>query len=126
MHDQVLVQLGDILDRGEGEIAILSLLKSLDIQAKANGGAVFQVCAMRLCMHVLFWMSSPVVSLKSEESAIFMLKYPPLIPQDFTESRNFNLVFHHTVFSKFSHFNHHRVHELLMALVLIFGSSTIQ
>ncbi|KAK3015667.1 hypothetical protein RJ639_007504 [Escallonia herrerae] len=39
----VLVQLGDILDRGEDEIAILSLLKSLDVQAKATGGAVFQV-----------------------------------------------------------------------------------
>lgn len=46
IHGQVLVQLGDILDRGEDEIAILSLLKSLDIQAKANGGAVFQVCVM--------------------------------------------------------------------------------
>ena len=41
---QVLIQLGDILDRGEEEIAILSLLRSLDIQAKAKGGAVFQVC----------------------------------------------------------------------------------
>lgn len=40
----MLVQLGDILDRGEDELAILSLLKSLDIQAKAHGGAVFQVC----------------------------------------------------------------------------------
>lgn len=39
----MLVQLGDILDRGEDEIAILSLLRSLDIQAKENGGAVFQV-----------------------------------------------------------------------------------
>lgn len=46
IHCQVLVQLGDILDRGEDEIAILSLLKSLDIQAKAQGGAVFQVCVM--------------------------------------------------------------------------------
>ncbi|KAL5547609.1 hypothetical protein UlMin_002840 [Ulmus minor] len=36
----VLVQLEDILDRGENEIAILSLLKSLDIQAKAQGRAV--------------------------------------------------------------------------------------
>ncbi|XP_048425301.1 shewanella-like protein phosphatase 1 [Pyrus x bretschneideri] len=35
--------LGDILDRGEDEIAILSLLRSLDIQAKAESGAVFQV-----------------------------------------------------------------------------------
>lgn len=42
-HYQVLVQLGDILDRGEDEIAILSLLKSLDVQAKTYGGAVFQV-----------------------------------------------------------------------------------
>lgn len=40
----MLIQLGDILDRGEDEIAILSLLRSLDIQAKAQGGAVFQVC----------------------------------------------------------------------------------
>lgn len=39
-----MVQLGDVLDRGDDEIAILSLLRSLDIQAKANGGAVFQVC----------------------------------------------------------------------------------
>ncbi|KAL5709816.1 hypothetical protein ACHQM5_020457 [Ranunculus cassubicifolius] len=38
----VLIQLGDILDRGEDEIAILSLLRSLDIQAKSKGGAVFQ------------------------------------------------------------------------------------
>ncbi|KAM7522025.1 hypothetical protein LguiA_011927 [Lonicera macranthoides] len=41
--ETVLIQLGDILDRGEDEIAILSLLRSLDIQAKASGGAVFQV-----------------------------------------------------------------------------------
>lgn len=43
MKIQVLVQVGDILDRGDDEIAILSLLRSLDDQAKANGGAVFQV-----------------------------------------------------------------------------------
>lgn len=47
---QVLIQLGDILDRGEDEIAILSLLRSLDSQAKAKGGAVFQVCAAGLCL----------------------------------------------------------------------------
>ncbi|CAN4098690.1 unnamed protein product [Withania somnifera] len=41
--ETVLIQLGDILDRGEDELAILSLLKSLDIQAIAHGGAVFQV-----------------------------------------------------------------------------------
>ncbi|XP_042002338.1 shewanella-like protein phosphatase 1 isoform X1 [Salvia splendens] len=48
----VLVQVGDILDRGEDEIAILSLLKSLDIQAKANGGAVFQVNGNHETMNV--------------------------------------------------------------------------
>lgn len=42
----MLVQLGDVLDRGEDEIAILSLLRSLDKQAKENGGAVFQVCSL--------------------------------------------------------------------------------
>ncbi|KAG6489531.1 hypothetical protein ZIOFF_050805 [Zingiber officinale] len=41
--ETVVVQLGDILDRGDGEIAILSLLRSLDAQAKLTGGAVFQV-----------------------------------------------------------------------------------
>lgn len=45
---KVLVQLGDILDRGEDEIAILSLLRSLDRQAKAQGGAVFRVCGLRV------------------------------------------------------------------------------
>jgi hypothetical protein len=42
-----LIQLGDVLDRGEEEIEILSLLRSLDIQAKAQGGAVFQVCSTK-------------------------------------------------------------------------------
>ncbi|KAJ8440222.1 LOW QUALITY PROTEIN: hypothetical protein Cgig2_023987 [Carnegiea gigantea] len=41
--ETVMVQVGDILDRGEDEIAILSLLRSLDMQARAQGGAVFQV-----------------------------------------------------------------------------------
>ncbi|KAL3518010.1 hypothetical protein ACH5RR_020599 [Cinchona calisaya] len=50
--ETVLVQLGDILDRGEDEIAILSLLRSLDIQAKANGGAVFQVNGNHETMNV--------------------------------------------------------------------------
>ncbi|CAK9164151.1 unnamed protein product [Ilex paraguariensis] len=50
--ETVLIQLGDILDRGEDEIAILSLLRSLDIQAKANGGAVFQVNGNHETMNV--------------------------------------------------------------------------
>lgn len=50
--DTVLVQLGDILDRGEDEIAILSLLRSLDIQAKGSGGAVFQVNGNHETMNV--------------------------------------------------------------------------
>lgn len=39
----VLVQVGDVLDRGGDEIAILSLLRWLHIQAQLKGGAVFQV-----------------------------------------------------------------------------------
>ncbi|KAL5102306.1 hypothetical protein RYX36_006633 [Vicia faba] len=50
--ENVLIQLGDILDRGEDEIAILSLLRSLDRQAKENGGAVFQVNGNHETMNV--------------------------------------------------------------------------
>ncbi|MCL7041444.1 hypothetical protein MKW94_018471 [Papaver nudicaule] len=50
--ETVLVQLGDILDRGEDEIAILSLLRSLHIQAIAQGGAVFQVNGNHETMNV--------------------------------------------------------------------------
>ncbi|KAK7321385.1 hypothetical protein VNO77_31986 [Canavalia gladiata] len=50
--ESVLVQLGDILDRGEDEIAIMSLLRSLDKQAKAHGGAVFQVNGNHETMNV--------------------------------------------------------------------------
>uniref|UniRef100_A0A2P2JUR5 Uncharacterized protein At1g18480 n=1 Tax=Rhizophora mucronata TaxID=61149 RepID=A0A2P2JUR5_RHIMU len=51
-RETVLVQLGDILDRGEDEIAILSLLRSLDAQAKAQGGAVFQINGNHETMNV--------------------------------------------------------------------------
>ncbi|KAH7836645.1 hypothetical protein Vadar_003851 [Vaccinium darrowii] len=50
--ETVLIQLGDILDRGGDEIAILSLLRSLDIQANAKGGAVFQVNGNHETMNV--------------------------------------------------------------------------
>ncbi|KAK7276055.1 hypothetical protein RIF29_17186 [Crotalaria pallida] len=50
--ETVLIQLGDILDRGEDEIAILSLLRSLDKQAKAEGGAIFQVNGNHETMNV--------------------------------------------------------------------------
>ncbi|KAL2899251.1 Shewanella-like protein phosphatase 1 [Bienertia sinuspersici] len=50
--ETVLVQLGDILDRGEDEIAILSLLRSLDMQARLQGGAVFQVNGNHETMNV--------------------------------------------------------------------------
>ncbi|ESQ36208.1 hypothetical protein EUTSA_v10009773mg, partial [Eutrema salsugineum] len=52
VSSQVLVQVGDILDRGDDEIAILSLLRLLDEQAKANGGAVFQVNGNHETMNV--------------------------------------------------------------------------
>ncbi|KAF9598183.1 hypothetical protein IFM89_025800 [Coptis chinensis] len=50
--ETVLVQLGDILDRGDDEIAILSLFRSLNIQAKPNGGAVFQLNGNHETMNV--------------------------------------------------------------------------
>lgn len=50
--ETVLVQLGDILDRGEDEIAILSLLRLLDVQAKDVGGGVFQVNGNHETMNV--------------------------------------------------------------------------
>ncbi|KAG9445302.1 hypothetical protein H6P81_016642 [Aristolochia fimbriata] len=50
--ETVLVQLGDILDRGDDEIAILSLLRSLSIQAQTEGGAVFQVNGNHETMNV--------------------------------------------------------------------------
>ncbi|XP_077214368.1 calcineurin-like metallo-phosphoesterase superfamily protein [Tasmannia lanceolata] len=50
--ETVLIQLGDILDRGEDEIAILSLLRSLSIQANTEGGAVFQVNGNHETMNV--------------------------------------------------------------------------
>lgn len=40
---QVVVQVGDVLDRGDDEIAILSLLAWLGQEARSKGGAVFQV-----------------------------------------------------------------------------------
>lgn len=39
--DAVVVQLGDILDRGDAEIATLMLLRQLGRQAEAEGGAVY-------------------------------------------------------------------------------------
>ncbi|CAL1368707.1 unnamed protein product [Linum trigynum] len=50
--ETVLVQLGDVLDRGQDEIAILSLLRSLDVQARAQGGAVFQINGNHETMNV--------------------------------------------------------------------------
>lgn len=41
--DTVLVQLGDVLDRGDHEIAIVKLLRALDLQARQQGGAVFML-----------------------------------------------------------------------------------
>ncbi len=53
MRVQVLVQVGDVLDRGEDEIAILSLLAWLGKQARSNGGSVFQVQSFyHLCCSV--------------------------------------------------------------------------
>ncbi|KAJ9527410.1 hypothetical protein QJQ45_025679 [Haematococcus lacustris] len=41
--DTVVVQLGDVLDRGDNEIAIVKLLRGLDQQAREHGGAVYML-----------------------------------------------------------------------------------
>jgi hypothetical protein len=48
----VLVQVGDVLDRGDDEIAILSLLACLSKQAHSKGGAVFQIHGNHETMNV--------------------------------------------------------------------------
>ncbi len=53
---QVLVQVGDVLDRGDDEIAILSLLACLSKQAHSKGGAVFQVLFFSLCFFTVLRM----------------------------------------------------------------------
>lgn len=92
IYDQVLVQVGDILDRGEDEIAILSLLKSLDIQAKANGGAVFQVY-IRCYPHVYFNLDScPAVYTMSNVQKLTLNKI-------FRVQSHQPLLFYHNFFS---------------------------
>eukprot|EP00798_Chlamydomonas_sp_ICE-L_P011300 gene11300-18937_t len=44
--DTTLVQLGDVMDRGDNEIAIIKLLRALDEQAKLEGGAVYMLNAL--------------------------------------------------------------------------------
>eukprot|EP00887_Chlorella_sp_A99_P007487 scaffold2.g7487.t1 len=41
--DTTVVQLGDVLDRGDSEIATILLLRELDRQARAQGGAVWML-----------------------------------------------------------------------------------
>lgn len=41
--DATVVQLGDVLDRGDDEISIVMLLRSLDQQARPLGGAVYML-----------------------------------------------------------------------------------
>eukprot|EP00897_Mesotaenium_endlicherianum_P008207 jgi/Mesen1/7414/ME000388S06628 len=48
----ILVQVGDILDRGDDEIAILSLLRYLNVQAQQHGGAVYQINGNHETMNV--------------------------------------------------------------------------
>jgi len=41
--DTIVVQLGDVLDRGDNEIAIVRLLRALDAEARNHGGAVYML-----------------------------------------------------------------------------------
>ena len=68
---QVVVQVGDVLDRGEDEIAILSLLAWLGKQARNKGGAVFQVFiwllnSNLLCSQSNFWKRGALCQLVCE------------------------------------------------------------
>jgi len=42
-QDTIVVQLGDVLDRGDNEITIVRLLRGLDLQARKEGGAVYML-----------------------------------------------------------------------------------
>ncbi|XP_057754366.1 shewanella-like protein phosphatase 1 isoform X2 [Arachis stenosperma] len=73
MVKTVLIQVGDILDRDEEEIAILSLLRSLDKQAKAKGGAVFQTPEGINGSHVLKIISLTMM-ISNHEVLYFVMK----------------------------------------------------
>ncbi len=51
--DLVVVQVGDILDRGDGEKAILDLLHSVEQQARAKGGRLIQLLGNHEAMNAL-------------------------------------------------------------------------
>ncbi|KAG2499842.1 hypothetical protein HYH03_002133 [Edaphochlamys debaryana] len=51
--DTVVVQLGDVLDRGDVEIGIINLLRYLDTEARKQGGAVYMMNGNHEALNVL-------------------------------------------------------------------------
>lgn len=51
--DSVLVQTGDVLDRGDGEVEILRLLAKLRLQAEAVGGKVMQLMGNHELLNIM-------------------------------------------------------------------------
>mmetsp|Transcript_34959 Transcript_34959/g.110439 ORF Transcript_34959/g.110439 Transcript_34959/m.110439 type:complete len:418 (-) Transcript_34959:218-1471(-) len=77
----VLVQMGDVLDRGDNEIAILALLKKLQLEAEAEGGAVYCLNGNHEGLNVAgdfryvtaggFYESALVAGLEQEQAAVW-------------------------------------------------------
>ncbi|GFR41016.1 hypothetical protein Agub_g1448 [Astrephomene gubernaculifera] len=51
--DTVVVQLGDVLDRGDVEIGIINMLRYLDVEARRHGGAVYMLNGNHESLNVL-------------------------------------------------------------------------
>lgn len=76
--DATVVQLGDVLDRGDAEISTVLLLRELDKQARHHGGAVYMLNGNHESLNVAgdfryvtpgaFWESAMVAGLSEEEA----------------------------------------------------------
>ena len=77
--DATVVQLGDILDRGDAEISTILLLRELDKQARQDGGAVYMLNGNHESLNVAgdfryvtpgaFWESAVAAGLTEDEAA---------------------------------------------------------
>jgi hypothetical protein len=76
--DATVVQLGDVLDRGDAEISTVLLLRELDKQARHHGGAVYMLNGNHESLNVAgdfryvtpgaFWESAMAAGLSEEEA----------------------------------------------------------
>lgn len=76
--DATVVQLGDVLDRGDAEISTILLLRELDKQARHHGGAVYMLNGNHESLNVAgdfryvtpgaFWESAMAAGLREEDA----------------------------------------------------------